>query len=116
MLVMMAIEDMLSDLGCTSITTAATIEQALSAIDDQFFDVATLDLNLDGDRTYPVADSLGTHGVPFAFSTGYDGNAIDEAYRHQQVLNKPYNCDELTRVLSKLLAPSARPVAGAAPV
>ena len=116
MLVMMAIEDMLSDLGCTSITTAATVDQALSAIDDKFFDVATLDLNLDGDRTYPVADSLSTHGVPFAFSTGYGGNAIDEAYRQRPVLNKPYNCDQLTRVLNTLLAPSARPMAGAAPV
>ena len=107
MLVMMAIEDMLSDLGCTSITTAATIDQALNVIDGQAFDLATLDLNLDGDRTYPVADSLCRHGVPYAFSTGYGANGIDEAYRQQPVLNKPYNCDQLVSVLTSLLAPSA---------
>ncbi len=115
MLVMMAIEDMLADLGCTSVTAAATIDQALSAIESRSFDLATLDINLDGRRSYPVADALGEHSVPFAFSTGYGDFGIDEGYRHRPVLNKPYNCRQLTAVLTALLAASAAsPVALAA--
>lgn len=38
MLVLLMIEDMLADLGCESVTAAATVDQALAAIDNQIFD------------------------------------------------------------------------------
>ncbi|MFJ7357288.1 MULTISPECIES: response regulator [Phyllobacterium] len=40
MLILMMIEDMLSDLGCKSVTTAATNEQAIALIGQQNFDAA----------------------------------------------------------------------------
>ncbi len=104
MLVLMEIEDMLADLGCTSITAVATIDDALHAIESQAYDCATLDLNLNGSRSYPVADSLRDHGVPFAFSTGYSDRGITEGYRGRPVLHKPYNRPQLTAVLTALLA------------
>ncbi|MBA3896615.1 MAG: response regulator [Sphingomonadaceae bacterium] len=107
MLVMMAIEDMCADMGCTSVSSAATVEQALAMIDDGPFDLATLDVNLNGDRSYAVADALGAHGIPFAFSTGYGDHGVSCDYRHRPVLNKPYNSRQLTEVLSALLAPLA---------
>jgi CheY-like chemotaxis protein len=51
MLVMMAIEDMLADLGCTSVTAAATVDKALALIEAEEFDLAILDVNLDGRRS-----------------------------------------------------------------
>lgn len=104
MLVMMSIEYMLSELGGTSITMAATVDQALGAIAQQVFDVAMLDLNLDGNRSYSVAKSLSMHEIPFAFSTGYGERAIDELYRQRPVLNKPYTLNQLNLALTTLLA------------
>ena len=104
MLVLMAIQDMIGDLGCTSVTTVASVDQALKAIENQPFDLATLDVNLNGCRSYPVADSLGDHGVPFAFSTGYGDHGIGEAYRGRPVLTKPYSAAQLAKVLAALLA------------
>ncbi|WP_237143649.1 hypothetical protein [Phyllobacterium zundukense] len=66
----MMIEDMLADLGCESVTSAATIDQAIALIDAQVFDAAMLDMNLNGKNSRAVADALAAHGVPFVFSTG----------------------------------------------
>lgn len=103
MLVLMAIEDMLADLGCSSIAAAATIERALAMIEAEPFDLAILDVNLNGERSYPIAEALNRRGVPFAFSTGYGGHGIDEGYGNSSVLNKPYDEAQLIRVLTTLL-------------
>ena len=71
MMILMMIEDMLADLGCESVTAAATVDQALALIDAQTFDAAMLDMNLNGNKSYAVADALAARGVPFVFSTGY---------------------------------------------
>ena len=53
LLVLMMIEDMLADLGCESVTAAATVDQALAMIDNQAIDVAMLDINLSGKKAIP---------------------------------------------------------------
>jgi CheY-like chemotaxis protein len=103
MMILMMIEGMLEDLGCASVTSAATIEQALGLIDAQEFDVAMLDLNLDGHRTYPVADRLAARGVPFVFSTGYSDHGLIEGYNDRPVLKKPFQHEELAAILRQLL-------------
>ena len=77
MMVLMLIEDMLSDLGCEAVTTAATVPQALTLIGAQVFDAAMLDMNLNGDKTTSVADALSARDVPFFFSTGYSGRGYE---------------------------------------
>ena len=58
MLVLMSIEDMLADLGCKSVTAAATVDQAIAFIHAQVFDAAMLDMNLNGTKSFPIADKL----------------------------------------------------------
>jgi CheY-like chemotaxis protein len=106
MLVMMAIEDMLADLGCTSVTAAATVDKALALIEAEEFDLAILDVNLDGQRSYPVAEALTRHGIPFAFSTGYGGHGAAEGHGNNSVLSKPYDHAQLAKVLTTLLEPA----------
>ena len=105
MLVLMAIEDMLSDLGCTSISVAGTVKQALQLIATQRFDLATIDVNLNGQRSYPIAEALDARGVPFAFSTGYGEHGVGEGFGHCAVLSKPYSERQLLAVLTALLTP-----------
>ena len=70
MLVLMMIEDMLADLGCKSVTSAATVDKALALIDAQAFDFAILDINLNGRDSHQVAEALSARGVPLVYSTG----------------------------------------------
>jgi len=104
MMVLMIIEDMLADFGCESVTVAATVDRALALIDAQNFDVAMLDVNLNGKRSYPVADALAARGVPFFFSTGYSDHGIRDGYRDRPVLSKPFQCEKLVEMLTGLLS------------
>jgi CheY-like chemotaxis protein len=113
MLVLMAIEDMLGDLGCPSITVAGRLEKALHLIGTRKFDLAILDVNLNGHRSYPVARALSSCGVPFAFSTGYGEHGIAEGFGGHLVLNKPYTGPQMVKVLTTLLSEGDPPALAA---
>ena len=104
MLVLMALEDMMGDLGCTSITVAGNIEAALDLVATQSFDLATLDVNLNGEQSYPIANALTDAGVPFAFSTGYGEHGVNQGFGAHPVLDKPFSSAQLIKVLTALLA------------
>ena len=114
MLVIMGIEDLLSDLGCTSITVAGNLEKALDLIETQRFDLATLDINLNGERSYPAAKALTDAGVSFTFATGYGEHGVREGYGHRPVLTKPYSRYQMTEVLTALLGEGRPPHPGRA--
>jgi CheY-like chemotaxis protein len=97
MLVLIDIEDMLADLGCRRIFSAATFEQALALIEMQAFDAVMLDMNLNGVRSNGLADALAARGVPFVIATGYSAQDIDEGYRQRPMVKKPFLMEDLTK-------------------
>jgi CheY-like chemotaxis protein len=99
------LEDMLADLGCVVVGPAASVNQALAMIDTEAIDAAVLDVNLNGQMSYPIADALAAHGVPFVFSTGYHKDRLLERYRTLPALQKPFHLSELTDMLAMLLTP-----------
>ncbi len=109
MMVLMNIEGLLDDFGCTSVSVAATVDQALALIRARHFDVAMLDVNLDGQPSHAVADALAAQGVPFVFSTGYSNPGLGGNHRERPVLRKPYRDAQLAEVLARLLANQAVP-------
>jgi CheY-like chemotaxis protein len=102
MMVSMLIEDYLADLGCEVAGPAATLEEAMSMAEQAKFDAAVLDLNLAGDRTFPVADKLVEMGVPFAFATGYGQGGLRDQDQHRPVLQKPFVYEDLQAVVEQL--------------
>jgi len=104
MILLMTIEEVLADLGCESVTAAATVDQAVALINARTFDAAMVDVNLKGDKSYPVADALIARGVPFVFASGYGDHGMREDYRGQPVLKKPYKFRELAEVLVQLVS------------
>jgi len=85
-LVAWLLEDMLADLGCAVVGPAVSVKQALAMIDAEAIDVAVLDVNLNGQLSYPIADALAARGVPFVFSTGYDKDRMLDGYKTFPVL------------------------------
>jgi CheY-like chemotaxis protein len=107
----MMIEDMLAELGCIVVDVASTVGQALEQVQaGAAIDAAILDVNIDGEKVYPVADALLEREVPFVFSTGYDSADIVERYPHSQIIAKPYQPETLAGVLAGCchLAPRLR--------
>jgi CheY-like chemotaxis protein len=72
MLVAWLLEAILCDLGCSVVGPTSSVDQApLAVLDAQPIDAALLDVNLNGQKSFPVADVLAVRAVPFSFSTGY---------------------------------------------
>jgi CheY-like chemotaxis protein len=98
-MVALLIEGMLEELGCEVMLSVATLEKATTAATRETFDFALLDVNLDGQLVFPVAEILRTRKVPFVFSTGYGRIGVPEAFEKYEVLNKPFGVEELERKL-----------------
>ncbi len=95
------IEDMLLDLGHEVVNIAMRLPDALKAATHLELDLALLDVNLDGHRSFPVAEVLTARGIPFAFSTGYGAAGIEEPFKSRPVLMKPFLQSDLQRVLAE---------------
>lgn len=96
------LEDMLVDLGCRVVGTAAHLRGAITLVETGGFDAAILDVNLGNERSYPVADMLLERGMPFLFSTGYD--MLQDQYNGIARIQKPYKQSELANVLASVLS------------
>jgi CheY-like chemotaxis protein len=100
------LKDFLADLGCTVVGPAARVEQASAMIEAaEALDAAVLDINLNGQKSYPVADALVERRVPFLFATGYGRDTVLNGYRSFPLLQKPFRLSELADALAKLLMP-----------
>lgn len=102
-MVAMLLEELLLELGCRVIDVAARVDIALSCVETLIFDVAILDVNLEGEASYPVADELELRKIPFLFATGYGALAIPEKYRRHTILQKPFRKPEFEEALLKAL-------------
>jgi len=103
-----ALEDMLAELGCAVVGPAARVDQALAIIEAETVDAAVLDVNLNGEKSYRVADALAARGVPFVFSTGYNRDSLEKDYLRFPMLQKPYKRATLSDALGTLLTPGIR--------
>jgi len=82
---------------------ARSVDAALATLDRRTVDVALLDINLEGELVYPVANALMERGVPFVFVTGLSPSEIPERFRHRPVVSKPYNDTVLRAALASML-------------
>jgi CheY-like chemotaxis protein len=100
-LVAMDLSDLLADSGCEVIGPAATVKQALEKIEGVELDGALLDVNLDGERSFPVAELLSARGIPFIFLTGYDSSTVfPDEFQHAPRLAKPLDSMMLASALA----------------
>lgn len=100
MLICMDIEDMLEEFGCQIVGPAATVEKALSILDAEQADIAVLDVNLGGVRSYPIADRLIRQGTPFILATGYA--EVEPAYSTCPRLQKPFSKAHLADLIERM--------------
>jgi CheY-like chemotaxis protein len=101
-MVAMLIEDMLTELGHEVGAVASRMEEALQIAKTGLFDFAIVDVNLDGQPSYPLAGLLNSRGIPFAFATGYGLDGLDHQFAAVPTLAKPFVTADLARLLSNV--------------
>lgn len=93
----------LETFGATVVGPASNVEDGLRLVQSQKIDAAILDINLDGDLVYPIADLLDKMEIPFVFASGYTPLQIPGKYSGYVLCEKP---TELAHIARALFAPS----------
>ena len=93
----------LRSLGAEVIGPVPSLGRALALVEaEPRIDGAFLDVNLNGELAYPIADALRAKGVPLVFTTGYDQAAIPPAYADIPRCGKPVTRLTLKRMLETI--------------
>ena len=94
--------------GADPVRMSGSIEDAARQVQADGFEFALLDINIQGEMTFLVADMFRQKGVPFAFVSGYDNGVIPKRFGEVPNWRKPY--DEMTIVdgIQSLWNPSMR--------
>jgi CheY-like chemotaxis protein len=100
LMIRMLLQDMLDDLGHTLAGEAGQLDEALALAKQADFDIAILDVNLNGQPISPVVEVLVARGLPFVFATGYGQRGVPEQYRRIPTLQKPFQADALAMALA----------------
>jgi DNA-binding response OmpR family regulator len=80
-----------------------SLERATQAAEREPFDLAILDINLNGQMVYPLADELRSRDIPFMFLTGYGTADLPERFRSLPRMAKPYDAAMLMRQIRRML-------------
>src|SRR5262245_17294858 len=102
------LEDMMLDFGHEVIAGGGTLQEAVQLAGDAQFNAAILDMRIDGILTFPVADILFRRNLPYIFSTAIMPTHVPSPHYDRPVLKKPFQGDDVRRVLDQILAPSSR--------
>ena len=98
--------EILRSAGAEVLGPLGRVSEALEFLRDEAgsLDAVVLDVNLHGQSSFPIADELIRRGVRFVFTTGYDGGAIEPAYRAYPRCEKPFREEALLAALSPATA------------
>jgi CheY-like chemotaxis protein len=98
----MLIEGMVNELSFEIAAVVPRLEDAMRLVDIDDFDVAMLDVHLNGKTVLPFAAELDKRHIPYLFATAYGGRGITAQFQDHLVLEKPFGPLELSRTLLAL--------------
>jgi CheY-like chemotaxis protein len=105
-IVAMLVEDMLAEMGCEVVDVVASVNRGLEVLErtPQAIDAAILDVNLGGEKVFPIADRLARLGKPFIFATGYGRAGLEGRFEDRMVLAKPFRRQDVETLLAAAIA------------
>jgi DNA-binding NtrC family response regulator len=90
-----ALEDIVETLGGRVCGTAFRVADAIALAAGSDCHAAILDVNVAGERSYPVADELIARDIPFIFATGYGDSEHPPRFARWPTVTKPYGLDDI---------------------
>lgn len=100
--VAMFLEDALATFGYEVAGVASRLEEALARSQTPDFAAAVLDVHLNGQDVFPLADRLAELKLPFIFATGYGARGIPARHADRPILQKPFLPAELAQALDSV--------------
>lgn len=102
-MIRMMVADMLEELGHRVAAEAGEISEAIKLAQTTDFDLAILDVNVNGKVITPVAELVSARNRPFIFATGYGSSGLPEDYRDRPALQKPFQLETLAQMITSTL-------------
>lgn len=102
-MIRMMVADMLEELGYKVAAEAGDINEALRLAQATEFDIAILDVNVNGKVISPVAEAVQLRNRPFVFATGYGVQGLPEKFRDRPALQKPFQMETLAKMIDTAL-------------
>ena len=100
-IISMDAEDIMKELGASSVTVVSNVNAAMNALDEKIFSFVLLDVNLGVETSEPVASALVDAGVAFAFATGYgDAAELTKRFDGAPVIQKPYERSSIANAIA----------------
>jgi len=99
MLIAMMLQDMVADAGLEVEGVANSLNAGIDLANRADFDLAILDINLNGEEVYPIAEILQRRGIPFIFSTGYGAGGVRSGFDGTPQVVKPFQQNLLIAAL-----------------
>jgi CheY-like chemotaxis protein len=102
-MIRMMVADMLEELGHSVAAEAGEIGEAVKLAQSTEFDLAILDVNVNGKVITPVAELINARNRPFIFATGYGSSGLPPEYRDRPALQKPFQLETLAQVIASAM-------------
>jgi CheY-like chemotaxis protein len=102
-MIRMMVADMLEELGYRVVAEAGEINEAIRLAQCTEFDLAILDVNVNGKVISPVAELIAARNRPFIFATGYGSSGLPPEYRDRPALQKPFQLETLAKMIDTAL-------------
>ncbi|WP_342737410.1 response regulator [Bradyrhizobium sp. B117] len=107
-LIRMMLAEMVEELGHRVIAEAGTVDEARSLAEIESYDLAILDVNLQGANVQPVAEVVRDRGLPLFFLSGYGSSGLPKGFEDMPVLVKPCTSDTLKHTIDAVLPNGCR--------
>jgi len=102
------IEVILREAEWSVVGPVATLERALATIERERLDAALLDVRINGQDAYAVADVLMGRGIPFIFVSGFTLKQMPPGYRDCAYIAKPFTPDAILALLEGVVGRERR--------
>lgn len=89
--------------GAEIIGPAGNVSDALNLL-DRLPDIASLDVQLGDETSFPIADEMARRGIPFVFATGA-AQIIPNAHQRRPICSKPVADAAILKALTGALSP-----------
>jgi len=106
-LIRMMLAEMVEELGHRVVAEAGNIKDGQALAGSAVFDLALLDINLDGSGISPVAEIIARRDLPFLFVSGYGPAGRPEQFCDRPVLQKPVPISKLDEAIDSMLSSAA---------
>lgn len=92
----------LTRLGGVVVGPVASNEAAHEQLANSDIDLAFLDINLDEQMVFPLADELERRGIPFVFATGHEAAVLPDRFKSKLRLEKPFTVQAVLEAVRHL--------------